>query len=67
MNSASVSAALTNEYNLEYNLLHLLTEVRSGDRAVEHFVCMDCLDLAEKSAKTEGAIHECPLNYEESS
>ncbi|HUF54661.1 MAG TPA: hypothetical protein VMR52_12945 [Dehalococcoidia bacterium] len=57
MKSTSMSTALTNEYNL----LHLLTEVRGDGQAVEHFVCMDCLELAEKSAETEGAIHECSV------
>lgn len=56
MKSASVSAVRTNEYQL----LYLLTEVRGDGRAVEHFVCMYCLELAEKSAATKGAIHECP-------
>lgn len=55
MNPASVSTAKTNEYNL----LHLLTEVRGDGRAVEHFVCWECMELAEKSAETE-TIHECP-------
>lgn len=55
-----MSTALTNEYNLESNLWRLLTEVRSDGRAVEHFVCLDCTELAEKPADTEGAIHECP-------
>lgn len=50
------SAPVTNENNL----LHLLTEARGDGRAVEHFVCMDCLELAEKPAETAGAIHECP-------
>ena len=60
MNSASMSTALMNEYNLEYNLWHLLTEVGRHGRAVEHFVCLDCAEPVEKSAEQEGAIHECP-------
>ena len=56
MKTASSSTAQTNEYNL----LHLLTEVRSDGEAVEHFVCLDCMELAEKSAETEGVIHVCP-------
>lgn len=56
MSSASVSTAPTNEYQL----LHLLTEVRSDGRAVKHFVCLYCLELTEKGPETEGAIHECP-------
>lgn len=55
MNSNSVNTAPTNEYNLS----HLLTEVRRDGLAVEHFVCQDCMELAEKSAETEGATHEC--------
>ena len=44
-----------------YNLLHLLTEAGRGGRPVQHFVCLDCLELVEKRAGSTGG-HRCREN-----
>jgi hypothetical protein len=38
----------------DYDLLHLLTEAQSDGRAIQHFVCFNCLDLVQREA---GSIH----------
>jgi hypothetical protein len=39
----------------DYGLLHLLTRDRSDGRAVQYFVCHECLDLVETES---GSIHD---------
>ena len=43
----------------DYSLLHLLKEVRTDGRTVEHFVCYDCRDLVERDGGSMD-FHRCP-------
>jgi hypothetical protein len=43
----------------DYGLLHLLTDAQSDGRAVQYFVCYDCLKLVESKAGSIH-VHDCP-------
>lgn len=42
----------------DYNLLHLVKEVRHDGRVVEHFVCYECRDLVERDRGSMSG-HQC--------
>lgn len=45
----------------DYNLVRLLIEYRKGESAVEHFVCLNCRELAERREGTDVVYHICSL------